>query len=46
MSLKTCSNYIALKNLVEFGLRSRARTLNFLPARLDSGLFVDRPSRS
>lgn len=37
---------VALKNLVEFCLRSRANILSFLPERLDSGLFVDRPSRS
>ncbi len=37
---------VSLKNLVEFCLRSRAIVLSFLPERLDSGLFVDRPSRS
>ncbi|OWY64187.1 hypothetical protein B7486_48650 [cyanobacterium TDX16] len=37
---------VVLKNLVEFCLRSRASLLSFLPERLDSGLFVDRPSRS
>lgn len=37
---------VALKNLVEFWLRSRANILSFLPERLDSSLFVQRPSRS
>lgn len=37
---------VVLKNLVGFCLRSRASILSFLPERLDSGLFVDRPSRS
>ncbi|MBW4492938.1 MAG: hypothetical protein KME26_07595 [Oscillatoria princeps RMCB-10] len=37
---------LALKKLVEFGLRARAALLSFLPARTTSGLFVDSPSRS